>query len=581
MLPADTLGRVLEVDLARRSFQVVDRSDLFASRLGGTGAAIRLLAGEAPPAADPMDIPVVLAVGPLNGLFPLASKSVAMFRSPLTGNLGESHCGGRTAIALRSAGIGALVIRGASREPVYLAVRDSHVHFRSAATLWGMSSSSTAARVMRENEGGAGTRTILRIGPAGERGVSFAAVTAETYRHFGRLGLGAVFGARKLKGIVISGTASQPVAPFAEYRRLYDEIYHAAVESPVMKKYHDLGTAENVEPLNLLEALPTRNLQSARFEGAAAIGGERMARSYLGRRLACAHCPVACIHIAARREAYENEPYFYKTVMTGYDYELLYACGSMLGLADPDAVLRLLERVEALGVDAMSAGVALAWATEAREKKIVADKETLFPLAFGQVEPYRQALDALVLQPNEFYRTLARGVTAAAERYGGGDFALAPGGLEMPGYHTGPAALLGFLVGARHSHLDGAGYTIDQKELIERELPPEVIAGKLHEEESWRQVLSSLAVCFFARGIYTPERVRRCLALTGCQVDEEGLKRMGRDILREKIAFKLANGFSWDKLAIPDRFLKTPAPGKGLNEDFLRRGIAAYARLVS
>ncbi|HOW43652.1 MAG TPA: aldehyde ferredoxin oxidoreductase N-terminal domain-containing protein [Candidatus Aminicenantes bacterium] len=579
MAGVDGPGLVLRVDLTRRTVQAVDRSELFSARLGGAGAAIRLLAEECPPGASPG--PVVLAAGPLNGLFPLASKSVAMFRSPLTGNLGESHCGGRTAVALRSAGLGALVIVGESSEPVYLAVRDGQALFRPASTLWGMASSATAARVMREREPGAGTRTILRIGPAGERGVAFASVIAETYRHFGRLGLGAVFGAKKLKGIVISGDAAIAVSPFADYRSLYDEIFRAAVGSPLMKKYHDLGTAENVEPLDRLGGLPTRNLRSARFEGAAAIGGEAMARGFLGRRLACAHCPVACIHIAARREAYPGEAYFYKTVMTGYDYELLYACGSMLGIADPAGVLQLLERVEALGLDAMSAGVALAWAIEASETGIVGPEQVLFPLAFGRVEPCLQALDALVAQPNDFYRELAGGVARAAARFGGAGFALAPGGLEMPGYHTGPGALLGFLIGARHSHLDGAGYAIDQKELLEGELPPEEVAARLYEEESWRQVLGSLAVCFFARGLYTPGRVSRCLALAGWKGGEEDLAPLGRAILREKTAFKLAQGFSWDRLAIPARFLETPAPGRGLSEDFLRRGIAAYARLVS
>jgi aldehyde:ferredoxin oxidoreductase len=62
---------------------------------------------------------------------------------------------------------------------------------------------------------------------------------------------------------------------------------YPTTESPVMKKYHELGTAMNVLPLNALGALPTRNLQSGHFEGAEAISGERLAAEYLGRRVAC------------------------------------------------------------------------------------------------------------------------------------------------------------------------------------------------------------------------------------------------------------------------------------------------------
>jgi aldehyde:ferredoxin oxidoreductase len=42
--------------------------------------------------------------------------------------------------------------------------------------------------------------------------VTYAGVIAETYRHFGRLGLGAVFGSKQLKALVISGRRSLPVA---------------------------------------------------------------------------------------------------------------------------------------------------------------------------------------------------------------------------------------------------------------------------------------------------------------------------------------------------------------------------------
>ena len=33
----------------------------------------------------------------------------------------------------------------------------------------------------------------------------------------------------------------------------------------------------------------------------------------------------------------------------------------------------------------------------------------------------------------------------------------------MPGYHTGPGCYIGYSTGARHSHLDSAGYSLDQK----------------------------------------------------------------------------------------------------------------------
>ena len=95
--------------------------------------------------------------------------------------------------------------------------------------------------------------------------MSYACVTTETYRHFGRLGLGAVFGSKKLKAIVISGKRLLKITDSKHFQNVYDEVYNSAVNSPVMQKYHDLGTAENILPLNELGGLPTRNVQTARF----------------------------------------------------------------------------------------------------------------------------------------------------------------------------------------------------------------------------------------------------------------------------------------------------------------------------
>lgn len=581
MLPQDTLANVLYVDLSKRKHWVERREDLFEKYLGGAGAAVRLLEENCPKDSDPLspENPIILATGPLAGLFPLASKTVAMFKSPHTGNLGESHAGGRSSVALRMAGYGALVILGGNDRPGYLAVHGDKVHFRDARALWGMGSSFTTGRVIRENEPGPGLRSIMRIGRAGEKLISYAAVTTESYRHFGRLGLGAVFGAKRLKAVVVSGQRGLPVADLKEYRALYEGIHKAAVESPAMKKYHDLGTPENVRPLNKLKGLPVRNLAAASDQRAEDISGERMAEGYLGRRLACTHCPVGCIHIAALREPYEREAFFYKTSMISYDYEPTYSMGAMLGVFDPAGLLKLLDAVEKVGLDSMSAGVVLAWATEAFGKKMISENETLgVKLSWGDVASYGQAIGHIVSRSNEFYTLLGRGVVAASEKYGGKEFALAFGGNEMPGYHTGPGAHLGYLFGARHSHLDNAGYSADQKNLGKEPVPPEKLASSLVAEEEWRQVLSSLVLCFFSRGLYPAETVSSALKCCGFELGADQLKSLGRGILRDKYAFKIREGFDPKIDSLPERIFQTPAPGGVIDRRYFAAAAAAYRR---
>jgi aldehyde:ferredoxin oxidoreductase len=585
MLARDPINRVLYVDLSRRQSTVQERPDIFDSGLGGSGASIRLLEEECLPGTNALgpENPVILTVGPLVGLYPLASKTVAMFKSPHTGNLGESHAGGRSATAIRMAGYGAIIIRGQSDMPVYLVVDADGVRFRDASALWGMRSSYTAGSVLRGRESGSGLRSIMRIGRGGEQQISYACVTTETYRHFGRLGLGAVFGSKKLKALVVDGgRRSLEVANRKEYRRVYDSLYQAATSSNLMKKYHDLGTPMNVLPLNEIGGLPTRNLQSGSFEGAEAISGERLAADYLGRRVACAHCPVACIHLAALRVPYPNDPYFYKTMMLGYDHELIYSMGSLLGIADVSGMLRLIDETETQGLDVMSAGVMLAWATEALASGLISTAETGgLALAWGDAETYIEAIRRVVARPNDFYTALGRGVDHAASLYGGVDFALAFGGNEMPGYHTGPGCHLGYLTGARHSHLDSAGYSIDQKAAAAGQpFTPQEAAEKLIAEERWRQVLTSLTVCLFGRGIYTPEAVIDALGAGGFEWDENSLDALGRETLRRKHAFKASHGFDLTQLRLPGRIFETPAPFGPFDETFMRQAIAHYGVLL-
>ena len=150
MLPDDPLATSSTSTSTDARFQVEDaarplRRDAWAARAW----RIRLLEEDCPPGADPLgpDNPIVLAVGPLIGLFPLASKTVAMFKSPHTGNLGESHC--RRA-QRRGHPHGRLRRhrhpRGQRPCPSTWSIDGDEVHFRDASALWGMGSSFTAGR---------------------------------------------------------------------------------------------------------------------------------------------------------------------------------------------------------------------------------------------------------------------------------------------------------------------------------------------------------------------------------------------------------------------------------------------------
>jgi aldehyde:ferredoxin oxidoreductase len=151
----------------------------------------------------------------------------------------------------------------------------------------------------------------------------------------------------------------------------------------------------------------------------------------------------------------------------------------------------------------------------------------------------------------------------------------------MPGYHTGPAGYVGFYTGARHSHLDSAGYSVDQKEVGKTEgLTPQSIADKLFKEEVWRQVLSSLVVCFFARGVYTPDMVTKALKTVNLNFSEEELIKTGEKILKAKYKFKFQEGFNFNNLRIPSKILETESPHKKIKRETIEEAINLYATKI-
>lgn len=585
LMKVEDMNKVLYIDLTKKDIRTEERADLFDAYLGGTGVAIKLLVEECPQGIDPLSAanPIIFAVGPLTGLYPLASKTVAMFKSPLTGNLGESHCGGRSATAIKFAGYGAIVIKGASDIPLYLAIAGDEVKFRDASSIWSMEAV-TVGRVLREVEPGAGVRTIIRTGTAGGKMVRYACAVTETYRHFGRLGLGAVMGSKKLKALVISADKSVelPKQKRKEYKRVYDEIQDVVVKSDAMAKYHDLGTPGKIYSMNKLGGMAYKNLESARApeEVARELSGENIAEKYLSRRISCAHCPVGCVHLASLRELYAPG-YYFKTSTMPYDNETIYSLGFMLGMERAEDYLRLNDAVDTVGMDAISTGVTLAWATEAYAKGLITKEHTDgLELKWGDVKVYSAAIKKIVEMPNEFYQSLAKGVEYASSVYGGQDYALAFGGNEMPEYHTGLACYLNNLTGARHSHLDSAGYDLDQK-LIGTDFSIEEVASALLKEEEWRQIPSSLVVCFFARKVFTPETVLKALGAIGLEGwTEEKLNDIGRDIHRAKMDFKFREGYDLTKLRIPKRIFEVPTPNGLLKEEDLRRAIEVYGKMI-
>jgi len=567
--------RILKVDLStgRGQIEEIDGRNTWA---GGSGLAALLFSrmSFSDRRWEDPEQPLIFAIGPLTGYFPLMSKVVCAFKSPYHDQYAESHGGGRAALTMRFADLDAMVITGKAKRPSCLIVGSRKLEVKDVHYLWGKSVQRTG-QMLRRMAGGSGHRSILRIGPAGENQSAMACINVDTYRHFGRLGGGGVMGAKNLKAIVIIGDESFDLPGGKEYAPLFQKIYAQLTETNMMDKYHNLGTPINVAVLNGIQALPCRNLQRTSDPAISGITGETFADRTLLRNTACAGCPVGCIHLGFVREKFsEPNQYLYRQV--SYDHEPIFAMGAMLSVFDAFQVLTLLEIAEKAGLDVMSAGVALAWATEAFEKGFLSEKETLIPLKFGDAVAYAQALKYLGTGANDFYHLLGQGTLKAAQRYGGQDFACVLG-QEMGGYATGEVFFISQALGLRHSHLDAGGYSYDQKQ-----------KGKdvgqavefLVQDEKARVFLTSMVSCLFAREVYKEAILAECLNAVGYRDLAENVDSVSGRIQKMRWQMRMKTGFDPGSAKIPERFKQVVTWKGAMDTNYMDSLHKTYAQRI-
>lgn len=143
--------------------------------------------------------PIIIGTGALGCSKLEATTRYAEEEPPtLFGNVGM---GGSFAPELKFAGYDNIVIKGRAKKPVYIHVENEDVELRDASGVWGKGIFETN-KIIHEELGDPEAR-ILAIGQAGERLVRSATVESE-YRS--GTTLGACFGAKNLKAVVVRGT---------------------------------------------------------------------------------------------------------------------------------------------------------------------------------------------------------------------------------------------------------------------------------------------------------------------------------------------------------------------------------------
>jgi aldehyde:ferredoxin oxidoreductase len=427
-------GKILRVNLetGQISPEQLDPS-LYRKYLGGRNLALHYLLTELPLGID--------ALSPENKLIfmtsiatgaPIAGQGrhTAAALSPLTGGLADSQCGGYWGAELKFAGWDGIIIEGRASSPVYLTIHDDKVEIHPAGHLWGK----TTGEVQKELiELYTKKARILQIGPAGEKLVRYALITADLRNFNGRGGLGAVMGSKNLRALVVRGTHRHLKIADSEGLKSISTWFAKSVKGhPAISVHHELGTSKGIVPVSVMGILPTYNFQDGSFDGAEGISGETMKEVLNGSTETCYSCAVSC----KRSVEGKDENFTVTREYGGPEYESIGLLGSNLGVDSIVAVAACNELCNKLGLDTISVGATISWAVECFELGLLTEADTGgLKLNWNDPLMYYDLIEKIAHREG-FGNLLADGSRAAARVIGRGTerYAMQVKGQELPNH---------------------------------------------------------------------------------------------------------------------------------------------------
>ncbi|MBW2675386.1 MAG: aldehyde ferredoxin oxidoreductase family protein [Deltaproteobacteria bacterium] len=566
-------GRIADINLTTGTVNTLELpEETYRRFIGGSGLAAKVFWDRADFSADALspEALFILMNGPLTGIkLSGVSRMSATARSPLTGGIAESSCGGYFAPALRLAGYDGLVISGKAEKPSYLLIDRETITIEDAGPLWGKGILESTA-YLQETHGKKSTSLV--IGPAGEKMVPFACVLNEAHHAFGRCGMGAVMGSKNLKALVMKpGTGDLPLADPERIQSLIKELTPRIKDYIISQVLHDFGTAGNLEGHMYEGDVPIRNWTSNFNEDMAdALTGSTLSERFLKKTATCAYCVVAC-----KRIVQIDEGPFAISEGPGPEYETVAAFGSLQGSSDLAAVCKAGRICNDLGMDTISAGATIAWAMEAYEKGHLTDKQTGgIPLLWGDMETVvNRVLPIMASREGKLGDLLSTGSAAAARAVGGDsiEYTTQSKSLEAPMHDPrgGHGHALSYAVSPRGAcHVQTAMHFMETGACDYPEIGFEFDLEPLtHEKKAETMVLAtaiggienSACLCQFAdRSLTLPEIVELINSTAGYGYDITSMMEAGWRGFHLKRCINYRFGFSASDDDLTPR-LKEPA----------------------
>jgi len=553
-------GKILRINLSTRKISTEDYPEKIRKKyLGGRGTAAYLYYKEMGSSLDPFAIEnkIFFMTGPLTGTPVLASTKMQLAtKSPDTNHYLCSNSGGNFGPYLKFAGYDGIILEGKASTPVYIIINNDGAQFHDAAQLWGKKTTEVERHFENALQGK--KIGVMSIGPAAEKGVRIACIQVDG-RSFGRGGAGAVMASKNVKALVSCGTGKVDIANPEALKLL---ISQAAKEVRQSRQFHTThGTAQYTEIMNELGCYPTRNFQSAVFEGIDTINSTFMKEHYTIGNRACYRCPVGCAQICEVKEG------TFKGAKSDPEYETIGAFGGQCGIGDFGAIIAANQICDEEGIDTMTAGTLIAFAIECYEKGLISKKETGgLDLRFGNSKVMVEMVRRIARREG-LGDLLAEGFTRIKEKKA----KLAPYMMHAKGLafaHYEPRGFhgigLAFGTSSRGACHNVGGWTI-REELIKKTYDRFATKGKgflVQNLQDNRAYVDSLGICTVVRGSlgFTENPAGKVMEyVTGYDFNPELMKIGARIYTLERLILNREGITRKDDL-LPRRITEEPLP---------------------
>jgi aldehyde:ferredoxin oxidoreductase len=464
---------------------------------------------------------------------------------------------------------------------VYLWIADGAVEIRDAGHLWGKTTAETEDRI-REDIGNDRVE-ITEIGPAGENQCKLASMMTMACRAYGRNGLGAVMGAKKLKAIAVHGTRPPAVADAAALRQLAQWGAQNIKANSAMEDLNVNGTPGGLAYQQMTGGLPTRNWRSGVFELFENLTGDTMTHTILKGRETCYACATRCKRVVEVREG----EYLVSPRHGGPEYETIACLGSSCGVGNLAAIARANALCNELGLDTIGTGATIAWAMDCFEEGLLTLEDTGgLELRFGNAAAMVELVQQMAHRRG-LGTLLADGSAQAARRLGRGSEALLTTvkGAEMPAHMPEVKRSLALIYavnpfGPDHeSHEHDPSYSpqasdLEKVRLAQLGLTEPQDLRTLNEEKvryAWitqkmYSLLDSLCLCQFDWGpawqLYGPECFPQVMkAVTGWEMTLDELLAVGERRIQMMRVFNAGAGFTRQDDVLPAKVYQPKAGG--------------------